>query len=69
MGTQVNRSCVALLVFVSGLAAAGEPPGIELLDFMSQWQDEDGEILDPDMFDERPAAPTDPVDGIHDVEP
>ncbi len=69
MGTQVNRSWVAFLAFVSALAAAGEPPGIELLDFMSQWQDEDGVILDPDMFDEQAAEPADPVDGTQDVEP
>lgn len=69
MGTRVKRSWAALLVLMSVLAAADEPPGIELLDFMSQWLDEDGALLDPGMFDEPPAESADPVDAIHDVEP
>jgi len=54
---------------MSVVAAADEPPGIALLDFMSQWQDEDGTILDPGMFDESSTQATDHVDETDDVEP
>jgi|TARA_R110000787_G_scaffold15556_1_gene48016 uncharacterized protein YciU (UPF0263 family) len=54
---------------MSVAAAADEPPGIALLDFMSQWQDEDGTILDPGMFEESSAQSTDEVDEVDDVEP
>jgi len=69
MGTRVRRSCAAVLVSMSVVAAADEPPGIALLDFMSQWQDEDGTILDPGMFDESSTQATDHVDETDDVEP
>ncbi len=72
MGTRVKRSCAALLVSMSVAAAADEPPGIALLDLMSQWQDEDGTILDPGMFDESSAQSTEDVDDVDetdDVEP
>ena len=69
MGTRVKRSCAALLVSMSVAAAADEPPGIALLDLMSQWQDEDGTILDPGMFEESSAQSTDEVDEVDDVEP
>ena len=69
MGTRVKRSCASLLVSMSVAAAADEPPGIALLDFMSQWQDEDGTILDPGMFEESSAQSTDEVDEVDDVEP
>jgi hypothetical protein len=37
-------------------AAAEEVPEVELLEFLSDWQDENGAMLEPRMFDEDPEA-------------
>lgn len=54
METRGNRwwalTCVA--VFSVSSAVGSEPPELELLEFLSDWQDADGRILDPAMFDD-----------------
>lgn len=69
MGTRVKRSCAGLLLCLPLVAVADEPPDIALLDFMAQWQDADGTLLDPAMFDEPPTDSPDHADGADDVEP
>ena len=43
-----------------GVAAADEMPDIELLEFLADWHDGEGEILDPAMFDDRARVRADP---------
>ncbi len=43
--------CVAVLSAFG--ATAEEVPELKLLEFMSDWQDDDGGILEPSMFDDQ----------------
>ena len=46
--------CVAVLVLAD--ATAEELPEIELLEFLADWQDADGAVVDPGMFENEPRA-------------
>ncbi len=63
METRGRRSwavfCVAVLVLAG--ATAEELPEIELLEFLADWQDADGVVLDPGMFENEPRGATVPA--------
>ncbi len=67
METRGSRSwalfCVA--VFFLASAAAEEFPELELLEYLADWQDADGAVLDPRMFDDDPRA--EPVPASEDM--
>ena len=43
--------CVAVLSAFG--TPADEAPDLDLLEFLSDWQDDDGGVLDPSMFDDQ----------------
>ncbi len=42
--------CIAVLASFG--TPADEAPELELLEFLSDWQDDDGGVLEPSMFDD-----------------
>jgi len=64
MGTPVKRLWwLVCLASLSSATIAEELPSLEMLEFLSSWQDEDGESLDPDMFDDPIERVDDPRTG------
>lgn len=55
MGTPGSLKWALLLAAVSFTPGAGadDPPELELLEFLSEWQDDDGTMLEPHMFDDE----------------
>ena len=51
---------VSLIGLWSFAATAEDAPSLEFLEFLSDWQDADGEILEARMFDDEHSAPTKP---------
>ena len=56
MDTRVELAAVVILVMSFSLVAAdesnGDPPDLELLEFLAEWADEDVGSLDPEMFED-----------------
>lgn len=51
-------SIIALCSYSAG--AADDSPTLDFLEFLSDWQDTDGEILEPQMFDDDHTVPMKP---------
>ncbi len=47
---------VSVVVLIASRASGDEVLELELLEFLFEWQDEDGTMLDPRMFDDDPQA-------------
>ena len=65
MRNLVDRRLSLLVLCLLGLPAwAVEPPSLELLEFLSEWQDEDGKWVDPfDVPDSEDGEPAGNDDG------